>query len=178
MNEKIILPETQTIPGENTRQTKAVSMIIFSGDLDRLLAAFIIANGSAAMEVPVTMFFTFWGLNVLRREGVIQTSQKKTWTESMFGCMMPRGPEKIRLSKMNMGGIGTILFKKEMTRKKIYTLPELIKQAQEQGVKFIACSMSMDLMGIKKEELIPGIEFAGVATFVDVAEAGHITLFI
>jgi peroxiredoxin family protein len=163
---------------EKQRQTKAVSMVIFSGDLDKLLAAFIIANGAAAMDVPVTMFFTFWGINVLRREGPVQTTEKKTFVESMFGKMMPRGPKKIRLSKMNMGGLGTMLMKREMARKKVYTLPELMKNAQEQGVKFIACTMSMDLMGIKKEELIPGIGFAGVATFVDVAESGHITLFI
>jgi peroxiredoxin family protein len=165
-------------PSEKQRQTKAVSMVIFSGDLDKLLAAFIIANGAAAMDVPVTMFFTFWGINALRREGVVQIKEKKSFVENMFGKMMPRGPTKVKLSKMNMVGLGTMLMKREMARKKVYTLPELMKDAQEQGVRLIACTMSMDLMGINKEELIPGIDFAGVATFVDVAESGHITLFI
>ncbi len=178
MVESTTLTETEKPDTEECPQTKAVSMVIFSGDLDRLLAAFIIANGAAAMDVPVTMFFTFWGINVLRCEGITQTVKKKTLTENMFCKLMPRGPEKVRLSKMNMAGFGTSLMKREMAKKKVYTLPELMKQAQELGVKFIACTMSMDLMGIKKEELIPGVDFAGVATFVDVAESGHITFFV
>ncbi len=168
----------ENLTNEKQLQAKAVSMVIFSGDLDKLLAAFIIANGAAAMDVPVTMFFTFWGINALRREAPVQTQEKKTFVEKMFGRMMPRGPKNVKLSKMNMGGLGTMLLKREMAKKSVYSLSELIKQAQEQGVKLIACTMSMDLMGIKKEELMPGIDYAGVATFVDVAESGHITLFI
>jgi peroxiredoxin family protein len=178
MQNGAVIAESKKLATEERRQGKAMSMVIFSGDLDKLLAAFIIANGAAAMDVPVTMFFTFWGINALRREGPVQIKENKTFIESMVGRMMPRGPAKVKLSKMNLGGLGTVLMKREMTKKKIYSLPELIRQAQEQEVKLIACTMSMELMGIKKEELIPGIDFAGVATFVDVAESGHITLFI
>jgi peroxiredoxin family protein len=175
-NATVMASEKQT--AEDQRRPKGVTMVVFSGDLDKLLAAFIIANGAAAMDVPVTMFFTFWGLNVLRRDGPVQIAGEKSFVEKMFGRMMPRGPNKMMLSKMNMGGLGTMFMKREMKKKNVYSLQELVKQAQEQGIKFIACTMTMDLMGIKKEELIPDIDFAGVATFVDVAKSGHSTLFI
>jgi peroxiredoxin family protein len=155
-----------------------LTMVVFSGDLDKVLAAFILANGAAAMDLPVSMFFTFWGLNVLRREGPVELSQPKTFMEKMFGRMMPRGPHKLTLSKMNMGGLGTVLMKKEMARKNVYDLPELIKSAQDQGVRFIACTMSMDVMGIKKEELIPGVSFGGVGTCIDSADRSRMTMFI
>jgi peroxiredoxin family protein len=157
---------------------KGLTMVVFSGDLDKVLAAFILANGAAAMDLPVSMFFTFWGLNVLRREGPVNLSQPKTFMEKMFGWMMPKGPGKLKLSKMNMGGLGTILMKKEMAKKNVYDLPELIRSAQDQGVKFIACTMSMDVMGIKKEELIPGIGYGGVGTCIDSADRSRMTLFI
>jgi peroxiredoxin family protein len=157
---------------------KGLTMVVFSGDLDKVLAAFILANGAAAMDLPVSMFFTFWGLNVLRREGPVNLSQPKTFMEKMFGWMMPKGPGKLKLSKMNMGGLGTILMKKEMAKKNVYDLPELIRSAQDQGVKFIACTMSMDVMGIKKEELVPGIGYGGVGTCIDSADRSRMTLFI
>jgi peroxiredoxin family protein len=157
---------------------KGLTMVVFSGDLDKVLAAFILANGAAAMDLPVSMFFTFWGLNVLRWEGPVELSQPKTFMERMLGRMMPRGPAKLTLSKMNMGGLGTILMKKEMARKNVYDLPELIKSAQDLGVRFIACTMSMDVMGIKKEELIPGIGYGGVGTCIDSADRSRMTLFI
>jgi peroxiredoxin family protein len=157
---------------------KGLTMVVFSGDLDKVLAAFILANGAAAMDLPVSMFFTFWGLNVLRREGPVNLSQPKTFMEKMFGWMMPKGPGKLKLSKMNMGGLGTILMKKEMAKKNVYDLPELIRSAQDQGVKFIACTMSMDVMGIKKEELIPGVSYGGVGTCIDSADRSRMTLFI
>jgi peroxiredoxin family protein len=157
---------------------KGLTMVVFSGDLDKVLAAFILANGAAAMDLPVSMFFTFWGLNVLRREGPVNLSRPKTFMEKMFGWMMPKGPGKLKLSKMNMGGLGTILMKKEMAKKNVYDLPELIRSAQDQGVKFIACTMSMDVMGIKKEELVPGIGYGGVGTCIDSADRSRMTLFI
>ena len=155
-----------------------LSMVIFSGDLDKALAALIIANGAASMDLPVNMFFTFWGLNILRQGGPVQVQGKKTTTEKMFGSMMPRGPEHLHLSKMNMAGMGTRMIKKEMAKKHVMSLPALMKSAQEQGVRFIACTMSMDLMGIHKEELIPGIEYANVGTFIDAADRSRMTLFI
>jgi peroxiredoxin family protein len=153
-------------------------MVLFSGDLDKVLAAFIIANGAAAMDLPVSIFFTFWGLNVLRREGPVMVAHKKTMTEGMFGRMMPRGADHLHLSQMNMAGLGTRMIKREMTKKHVNSLAELIRSAQEQGVRFIACTMSMNLMGIREEELLPGIQFGNVGSFIDAADQSRITLFI
>lgn len=152
------------------------SIIVFSGDLDKVLASFIIANGAAAMGRPVTMFFTFWGLNALRKSN----SQKvnKTFIEKMFGMMMPRGTEKLSLSKMNMGGLGTKMMKFVMKNKNVATLPELMKAAMDSGVRLVACTMSMDIMGIKPEELLDGVEYAGVASYLGDAENSNVNLFI
>ncbi len=152
------------------------TMIMFSGDLDKAMAGLIIANGAAAMGDDVTIFFTFWGLNVLRKAQKINV--RKSFMEKMFGWMMPRGPEKLGLSKMNFGGMGSAMMKDMMKKKKVSSLPELIRSAQDMGVKFIACTMSMDVMGIKKEELIDGIEFAGVATYLGEADGANVNLFI
>jgi peroxiredoxin family protein len=165
-------------PTVEEKKVEGLSMVIFSNDLDKALAAFVIANGAAAMDIPVTMFFTFWGINIMRREGPVQVSEKKSITEKMFGWMMPKGPSKLALSKMNMGGMGTFLMKKEMAKKNVFDLPKLIQEARDQGVKFVICTMSMDIMGIKKEELLPGTDFAGAATFVSVADSSRTTLFI
>ncbi|HYE82719.1 MAG TPA: DsrE/DsrF/DrsH-like family protein [Clostridia bacterium] len=152
------------------------TMIMFSGDLDKAMAGLIIANGAAAMGDDVTMFFTFWGLNVLRRAQKIKV--RKSFMEKMFGWMMPRGAEKLGLSKMNMGGMGTAMMKGIMRKKKVSSLPELISSAQDMGVKFIACTMSMDVMGIKPEEIIDGVEYAGVATYLGEADQANVNLFI
>ncbi len=169
---------TAEMPSTAEPAQSGLSMVVFSGDLDKVLAAMIIANGAAAMDLPVNMFFTFWGLNVLRREGPVHVEGKKTMTEGMFGRMMPRGPAHLHLSQMNMAGLGTRMIKKEMAKKHVLTLAELIKSAQEQGVRFIACTMSMDLMGIHKEELIPGIVYGNVGSFIDAADRSRMTLFI
>jgi peroxiredoxin family protein len=153
-----------------------LSMIVFSGDLDKVLAAFIIANGAAVMDKPVTMFFTFWGLNVLRRSEPVPV--KKGLVERMFGRMMPRGADKLKLSKMNMGGMGTMMMKRAMAQKNVYSLPTLMQSARDAGVRLVACTMSMDVMGITKEELIDGVEFGGVASFLDAADRSNTTLFI
>ncbi|MHB1392260.1 MAG: DsrE/DsrF/DrsH-like family protein [Clostridia bacterium] len=152
------------------------TMIMFSGDLDKAMADLIIANGAAAMGDEVTMFFTFWGLNILRRAKKI--SVRKSFMEAMFGWMMPRGAEKLSLSKMNMGGMGTAMMKDIMKKKRVSSLPELISSAQDMGVKFIACTMSMDVMGIKPEEIIDGVEYAGVATYLGEADQANVNLFI
>jgi peroxiredoxin family protein len=133
-----------------------LSMVVFSGDLDKVLAAMIIANGAAAMDLPVSIFFTFWGLNVLRREGPVHVASKKTMVEGMFGRMMPRGPEHLQISEMKMAGLGTRMIKREMAKKHVLGLAELIRSAQEQGVRFIACTMSMDLMGTRRRSSSPG----------------------
>jgi peroxiredoxin family protein len=157
-------------------QANELSMIVFSGDLDKVLAAFIIANGAAVMDKPATMFFTFWGLNVLRRSETVPA--KKGLVERMFGRMMPRGADKLKLSKMNMGGLGTMMMKRVMAQKNVYSLPTLMQTAKDAGVRMVACTMSMQVMGITPEELIDGVEFGGVASFLDAADRSNTTLFI
>ncbi|NQU24243.1 MAG: FAD-dependent oxidoreductase [Candidatus Nealsonbacteria bacterium] len=156
--------------------SKNKTLVVFSGDLDKALAAFIIANGAVAMGSNVTMFFTFWGLNVLRRPQRVATS--KNLIEKMFGWMMPRGPDKLKLSKMNMGGMGAAMIKGIMQKKGVSSLPELIRSARDSGVRLVACTMSMDLMGIRREELIDGIEEGGVAMYLGSAEMGNVNLFV
>lgn len=152
------------------------TIIVFSGDLDKVLASFIIANGAAAMGRPVTMFFTFWGLTALRKEA--KQKVQKTFMESMFGTMLPRGSKKLKLSRMNMGGMGTSMMKKIMNDKNVDSLEELIKKAMAAGVKIVACTMSMDVMGIKEEELIDGVELGGVGAYLGDAEESNVNLFI
>ena len=158
----------------DTPQGKTI--IVFSGDLDKVLASFIIANGAAAMGRPVTMFFTFWGLTVLRKAQ--PQPVKKTFMESMFGTMLPRGSKKLTLSRMNMGGMGTAMMKKIMKDKHVDSLEDLIRSALRQGVKIVACTMSMDVMGIKPEELIDGVELGGVGAYLGDAEESNVNLFI
>ncbi len=152
------------------------TIIVFSGDLDKVLASFIIANGAAAMGRPVTMFFTFWGLTALRKEE--KQPVKKTFMESMFGAMLPRGSKKLKLSRMNMAGMGTAMMKKIMNDKSVDSLETLIQKAMASGVKIVACTMSMDVMGIKEEELIDGVELGGVGAYLGDAEESNVNLFI
>lgn len=156
--------------------TQDKTMVIFSGDLDKAIAAFIIANGAASMGHKVTMFFTFWGLNILRRQD--PPTVKKNLIEKMFGFMMPRGAEKLTLSKMHMAGMGTAMIKGIMKKKNVSSLPELIQSAIANGVRVQACQMSMDLMGIRKEELLDNIETVGVATFIHASDESNATIFI
>lgn len=152
------------------------NFVVFSGDLDKTIAAFIMANGAAAMGRDVTIFFTFWGLNILRKAKKVQV--KKTLVEKMFGFMMPRGTTKLGLSRMNMGGAGAKMIRWIMKKKNIRSLEQLIEDAKEHGVRLIACQMSMDIMGIHKEELIDGIELGGVSTFLGAGEQSDMSLFI
>ncbi|ABO51470.1 FAD-dependent pyridine nucleotide-disulfide oxidoreductase [Desulforamulus reducens MI-1] len=152
------------------------SLIVFSSDLDKAIASFIIANGGASMGRKVTMFFTFWGLNILRKDVV--TGVNKNFMERMFGWMMPRGSKRLGLSKMNMAGMGPTMIRNIMKKKNIASLEELIQQAQKSGVRLVACTMSMDVMGIKAEELIDGIEYGGVASYLAEAEESDVNLFV
>lgn len=151
-------------------------MIVFSNDLDKAIASFIIANGAAAMGRKVTMFFTFWGLNILRRPG--GPGVKKDFISRMFGVMMPKGSKKLSLSKMNMAGMGPKMIRYLMNKKDVFSLEVLIDQAKQNGIEFVACNMSMDIMGIKKEELIDGVTIGGVASFLGSAEESDMSLFI
>ncbi|MEO0143264.1 MAG: DsrE/DsrF/DrsH-like family protein [candidate division WOR-3 bacterium] len=154
-----------------------VSIIVFSGDLDKCLAAFIIGTGAAASGMEVDMFFTFWGLSVLRKKGV--KVKGKSFIEKMFGMMLPKGADNLALSKMNMLGIGTNMMKDVMKKKKVASLPELIDIARQLGVNLYACEMSMNVMGLKREELIDGLKgVVGVATYLENASKAQITLFI
>ncbi|HOC91974.1 MAG TPA: FAD-dependent oxidoreductase [bacterium] len=162
-------------PSCSVSPNKEKALIVFSDDLDRALAAFIIANGAAAMGNKVTLFFTFWGLNVLRKS---ESSVRKDAISAMFGAMMPKGPDALSLSKMNMGGMGTKMMKMIMKQKNVNTLGELISSAMEQGVRFVACAMTMDIMGIKIEELIDGVEVGGVADYLNTADKANMSMFI
>jgi peroxiredoxin family protein len=155
---------------------KSSTLVVFSGDLDKAIASFIIATGSAAMGSKVTMFFTFWGLNILRKDTYVPV--KKSFLETLFGKMMPRGANALGISKMNMGGLGAKLMKKIMRDKNISTLPELMEMAKDLGVEMIACTMSMDVLGITEAELVDDIEYAGVATYLAAAEESQVNLFI
>ncbi len=152
------------------------TFIVFSGDLDKTIAAFIMANGAAAMGRKVTLFFTFWGLNILRKPKRVKV--KKTLIENMFCFMMPRGTKRLGLSCMNMGGIGAKMIRKIMNSKGVASLEELIQSAVDHGVHLVACQMSMDIMGIHKEELIDGVELGGVSAFLGSGETSDISLFI
>lgn len=152
------------------------TIIVFSGDLDKAIASFVIANGAKAMGNEVTMFFTFWGLNILRKPEKVQV--KKSFMDNMFSKMMPRGSKKLTLSKMNMMGMGSKMIRKVMGDKNISSLEELIEQARKSGIRMIACNMSMDVMGITKEELVDGVEIGGVATYLSSADESNVNLFI
>ena len=153
------------------------TMIVFSGDLDKTIASFIIANGALAMGRKVTMFFTFWGLNALRKPQKI-SGLGKTVIEAAFGMMMPRGSRRLALSRMSMGGIGGLLIRGIMKNKNVPALEEMIAMAIAGGAKIVVCQMSMDLMGIRLEELIDGIEVGGVAAYLEASEKADNNLFI
>lgn len=159
-----------------TGAAKNKNIIVFSGDLDKAIAALIIANAAAAMGRKVSMFFTFWGLSILRRPEKVKL--KKPFISRMFGMMMPRGSKKLTLSKMNMGGMGAKMIRGVMKSKNVDSLEDLIKTAQANGVELIACSMSMDVMGIEKEELIEGVTLSGAAAMLANAEESDMSLFI
>lgn len=160
---------------ENKSEKNGATMVVFSGDLDKAMASFIIATGAASMGKEVTMFFTFWGLNVLRKPGV---KVKKDALENMFSKMMPEGSKKLKLSTMNMGGMGSKMINYIMKKKNVDDVETLIANAQKMGIKLVACAMSMDLMGIKEEELLDGVEIAGVASYLAETDDSNLNLFI
>ena len=168
--------QTPAVQENTPAAPKGKTIIVFDGDMDKVLASFVIANGALAMGRPVTMFFTLWGLTALRKAERVPV--EKNMMEKMFGVMLPRGAGKTKLSKMNMGGMGTVMMKRIMQDKNIDSLEDMMKKAMENGVKIIACSMSMDVMGIRPEELIDGVEIGGVGTYLGDAEESDVNLFI
>jgi len=155
-----------------------LSMVVFSGELDKVLAAFVIATGAVAMGMEVVMFFTFWGTPVLRDKK--KKAGGKDVMGKMFGAMLPTGTGDVKLSNMNMGGMGTAMMKSLMKKKNVASLEEMLDLAEELGVRIYVCEMSMDLMGFKREEFIDykDMGFAGVATFLQEAANSKVQLFV
>ncbi len=178
IEEQVAELKTQLDAMQSKTPSNKLSMIVFSGDLDKALAAFIIATGAIAMGMEVVMFFTFWGTTVMRAKN--KNVGGKDMMGTMFGAMLPKGAEKVKLSQMNMGGMGTAMMKALMKKKNVASLPEMIALAEELGVKIYVCEMSMDLMGFKREEMVDyeGLSFAGVATFLEEAQNSKVQLFI
>ncbi|HFE6135411.1 TPA: persulfide response sulfurtransferase CstA [Staphylococcus aureus] len=173
---KAIIQKEQPKDLEVSHTSKGATIVLFSGELDKAVAAMIIANGAKAAGRDVTIFFTFWGLNALKKA---QTANvKKKGIAKMFDFMLPKTPLKMPLSKMNMFGLGNIMMRYVMKKKNVDSLPSLIDQAIDQDIKLIACTMSMDVMGIKKEELRDEVEYGGVGTYIGDTENASHNLFI
>ncbi len=154
-----------------------VTIVVLSGDMDRAMAAFIIATGAAAMGMQVTMFFTFWGLNIIRRDGT--RSSAKDWLRRMFGLLNKGGADRLKLSRFHFGGLGTRMMKQVMKQNRMPDVPELLETAKDLGVQFIACTTTLGLMGISKDTLIEGVDqLAGVTTYLAEAREGSVNLFI
>ncbi len=170
--------QTQMDALKNQAPSNKLSMVVFSGDLDKALAAFVIANGAVAMGMEVVMFFTFWGTPLLRDKNK-QVGGKDIMSK-MFGAMLPKGTGATKLSKMNMGGMGTAMMKSLMQKKNVASLEQMLELAEELEVKIYVCEMSMDLMGFKREEMIgyKDLTFCGVAKFLEEAINSRVQLFI
>jgi peroxiredoxin family protein len=153
------------------------TIVVFSADLDKVLASFVIATGAAAAGLETSMFFTFWGLCALKKEGA-SAPATRTLKEKMFALMTPSGSKALGVSRMNFFGIGAMMLRSMMTEKGIATLEELMDVAKDLGVRIIACTMSMDAMGVSKEELIDNLEYGGVATYMADACRSKVTLFV
>ena len=152
------------------------ALVVFSGDLDKVFAAFVIATGAAAAGLETSIFFTFWGLSVLKKKGA--AGGPKSIMERMFALMTPSSSESLGTSKMNFFGMGAVMLRKMMADKQIVSLEEMMQLARDLGVKMIACTMSMDAMGVSKAELVDGLEYGGVATYMADAANSRVTLFI
>jgi peroxiredoxin family protein/rhodanese-related sulfurtransferase/TusA-related sulfurtransferase len=178
--EAVIEKGAGKVSGTSSQKAVAVqdgaSIIVFSNDMDRVLAAFVLANGAAATGRKVTMFFTFWGLTVLRTKKPGKV--KKDFMGSMFGMMLPKGMDDLSLSQINFGGMGPKLMKRRMKQKHVDQLRSMYAQARMAGVRMVACQMSMDIMGIPAPELLDGVEIGGVATYMEAASESGVNLFI
>lgn len=167
----------QGVASKGAGQQDKLSLIVFSGSLDRLIAAFVLATGAAAMGTQVSMFFTFWGTAALRQASA---NVDKTWLERLFGWMLPKGVQRLPLSQMNLAGGGPAMIRYVMKKNGVASVEDMIELSKELGVELNVCTMSMDLLGIKPEELIdyPGRSFCGVAKFLETAAPGKITMFV
>ncbi|MBN1359416.1 MAG: DsrE/DsrF/DrsH-like family protein [Sedimentisphaerales bacterium] len=171
-------PLSQAEPSPSTtapQLANRATVVAFSGDMDKLMAAFIIATGAAALGMEVSMYFTFWGLAAIKKR---TSFRRKKVTEKLMGLMLPSGPATVGTSKMNLLGMGPAFFRYVMKKKNVQTLPDLVALARQTGVRLVACQMSMDVMGITPDELIDGVEYGGVTTYLADAREARITLFI
>lgn len=173
-----IIAEEITLPKRDIKlpSKKEKTMIIFDGDLDKAIASFIIATGAQAMGNKVHMFFTLWGLSILRKDRT--ENIKKDFMSKMFSMMLPKGSKKLKLSKMNFLGMGPKMIRNIMKKKGVKSLEDLIKKAIDMGVEITDCQMSMDIMGLKIEELIDGVKVGGVATMIEDNDNSNMNLFI
>ncbi|HEY3196879.1 MAG TPA: DsrE/DsrF/DrsH-like family protein [Nitrospirales bacterium] len=159
------------------KKPERVTLVVLSGDMDRVMAAFIIATGAASMGMQVTMFFTFWGLNAIRRPGT--TGKAKDWLRRSFGAFNKAGAENLPLSRFHFWGLGTRMMKLVMKQQRMPGVPELMEVAKDLGVKFIACTTTLGMMGIGKETLMEGVDqLAGVSTYLAEAKDAQVNLFI
>lgn len=165
--------DLETAPAQDIEDR--LSMVVFSGDLDKTIAAFIIATGAAAMGLEVSMFFTFWGLSVVKKQ---KSYDGKNLLEKGFTAMLPAGTGQLQLSQMNFFGTGAKIIRKLMQEHDVNSLEEFVEMAQEFGVRMVACDMSRELLGIHDEELIDGLEFGGVASFMGDAARSKVSMFI
>lgn len=172
--EKATKKAVQADTGSEIAKNK--TMVVFSDDMDRALASLVIANGAAATGSKVTLFYTFWGLNVIKKSA--KPKVEKDVMGKMFGSMMASDANHLKLSKMNMMGMGSKMMKKRMLAKKVDSIEDMLQTAMDNGVEMIACQMSMDVMGVAKEELMDGVEIGGVATYLEEAERSNVNLFI
>ncbi|WP_020007176.1 DsrE/DsrF/DrsH-like family protein [Salinicoccus albus] len=169
-------PDTEGAGHQMVETKDGATMVVFSGDLDKALASFIIATGAKGMGKDVTMFFTFWGLNVIKDPNA--PKKKKTGLDKAFSMIMPKSASKLPISNMNMFGLGSKMIQYVMKKKKVDALTEMIDKADKLGVKMVACTMSMDIMAIEEDELLSNVNFGGVGTYLGDAENGNLNLFI
>ncbi len=173
--ERLTALESRLAEVEERQPEDRVSLVVFSGDLDKVLAAFVIATGAAAVGQQVSMFFTFWGLSALKRDTRLAG---KSFFEKMMAVMSPSGSKDLPVSKMNYFGVGAKMLRKMMQDKNVSSLEEMFEMAQDLGVKMVACEMSRDVMGISTDELVGGLECGGVASFLADSLNSRASLFI
>ena len=178
VEEKIDALKSQLEAMQGRAPENKLAMVVFSGDLDKILAALVMATGAVAMGMDAVLFFTFWGTPVLRDKN--KSVGGKDIMGNMFAAMLPKGARDVNLSQMNMGGLGTAMMKALMKKKNVASLEEMFALAEELGVRIVICEMSMDLMGFKREEMIDykHLEFGGVARFLEEAGTSKVQLFI
>lgn len=171
------LDQTEQLEKLKEQKKKKVTIVVFSGELDKVLAAFNIATGARSMGMDATLFFTFWGLNVLKKNDAKNTANGLM--KKMLGRMNRGGTDRLPLSKFHMGGMGTWMMKKLMREHKMPSVEEMLTLGKELGIKFVACTITMGIMGIEKEALRPEIDsFAGVITYLSEAQESSVNLFI